>query len=294
MCQLLETGKLNRQDEGTQPKLEQSSSLVSNSINALVEALKKLPGAEKVEIEDTKNDLDKVAEEELRKCADIISQAAQTLLNYKPPPREKKIPGVLDQIDINEAIVKAAQAIAASTGTLVTNAYDAQRERVADKGKNPRSGRYQNDPTWANGLISASHSVAGSVQALVKSANQAAAGKAEEESLVASARSVASATAHLVSASKAKSDPNSKAQQSLAAAAKSVATATSALVSAAGQAAQFTEQDEEEDINKYNFGSAAGKAKDLEQQTLILKLEKELERERKRMANMRKAKYQQS
>jgi talin len=292
VCQLLETGKLNRQDEGTTPKLEQSSGLVAGSINTLVDALKKLPGAEKVQLEDSKNDLDKVAEEELRKCADIISKAAATLLAYKPPPRERKV-GVLDKMDINEAIVKAAQAIAAATGSLVNNAYDAQKERVDNKAKNPR-GRYANDPTWANGLISASHNVAGSVQALVQSANQAADGKVEEESLVASARSVASATAHLVSASKAKSDPNSKAQQSLTAAAKSVATATSQLVAAAGQAAQFTEEQEEEDINKYNFGTAGGKAKELEQQTLILKLEKELEKERKRMLGMRKQKYQQN
>jgi len=290
----LETGKLNRQDEGTQPKLEQSSGLVTNAINGLVEALKKLPGAEQVQLEDSKNDLDKLAEEELKKCADIISKAAATLLAYKPPPREKKIPGVLDQIDINEAIVKAAQAIAQATGNLVSNAYDAQRERVEMKYKNPAKGRYAADPTWANGLISASHSVAGTVQALVKNANQAASGKAEEEALVASARGVASATAHLVSASKAKSDPNSKAQQSLSAAAKSVATATSQLVAAAGQAAQFTEQDQEEDVSLFNFGTAGGKAKELEQQTLILKLEKELERERVRMLNMRKAKYQQT
>jgi len=294
MCQLLETGKLNRQDEATQPKLEQASGLVTNSIYAMVEALKKLPGAEAVKLEDTKNDLDKVAEEELRKCADIISQAAQTLLNYKPPPREKKIPGVLDQMDINEAIVKAAHAIASATGNLVSNAYEAQRERVENKYKNPGRARYVNDPTWANGLISASHSVAGSVQALVKAANQAAQGKAEEEALVASARAVASATAHLVSASKAKSDPNSKAQQSLSNAAKAVATATSQLVAAAGQAAQFAEEEEEEDVNKYNFGSTGGKAKELEQQVRILQLEKELERERKRMLNMRKAKYTQT
>jgi len=294
VCQLLETGKLNRQDEATQPKLEQSSGTVANAIQELGLALKKLPGTENLQIEDTKNDLDKVAEEELRKCAEIISAAAQTLSSYKPPPREKKIPGVLDQMDINEAIVNAAQAIASATGTLVTNAYDAQRERVADKIKAGGRGRYAHDPTWANGLISASHSVAGSVQALVKSANQAAQGKAEEESLVASARSVASATAHLVSASKAKSDPNSKAQQALGNAAKSVATATSQLVTAAGQAAQFTDVQEEEDVSKFNFGSAGGKAKELEQQTLILKLEKELERERKRMLNMRKAKYQQT
>jgi len=99
----------------------------------------------------------------------------------------------------------------------------------------------------------------------------------------------------LVSASKAKSDPNSKAQQSLSAAAKSVSAATSQLLSAAGQVAKFTEQEEEEEAatNAFNFGSIGGKAKELEQQTLILKLEKELEKERKRMLNMRKQKYNQ-
>jgi len=195
-------------------------------------------------------------------------------------------------MDINEAIVKAAQAIAAATGNLVSNAYDAQKERIDNKAKNPR-GRYMNDPTWANGLISASHSVAGSVQALVKAANQAAEGKAEQEALIASARAVSSATAHLVSASKAKSDPNSKGQQGLSVAAKSVNNATAELLSAADKVARFNEEQEAEDDTNFSLSAFGGKAKDLEQQTLILKLEKELEKERKRMLNMRKQKYNQ-
>jgi len=292
MCELIEVSKLDRASETTQPKLETSSGNVTANINNLVEALKKLPNAQNITLEEKGGDLDKKAEEELLKCAEVIRNAAKMLLSSKPAPKEKKIPGVIDQMDINNAIIDAATAIAQATGTLVSHAYDAQRERVEAK-KKPGAKRYQNDPTWANGLISASHNVAGSVQALVKAANKAAEGKAEEEELVATARSVASATAHLVSASKAKADPNSQSQHALGQAAKAVANATSQLVSAASQASAFQEKEEEEDISSFSFGTgAASKAKELEQQMRILKLEKDLEKERQRMGAMRKAKYQ--
>jgi len=286
----LEVGKLERSNDETQLKLETASGKVTVSINNLVESLRKLPNGQNVQIEE-KGDLDKLAEEELLKCAEIIKNAASLLLNSKPAPKEKKIPGVIDEIDINNAIIDAATAIANATGTLVSHAYDCQRERNENK-KKPGGKRYQNDPTWANGLISASHNVAGSVTALVKAANKAADGKAEEEELVATARAVASATAHLVSASKAKADPNSQSQHSLGTAAKAVANATSQLVSAASAASSYMDKEEEEDLSAFSFGGgAAAKAKELEQQMRILKLEKELEKERQRMGNIRKAKY---
>eukprot|EP01125_Pyxidicula_operculata_P006605 TRINITY_DN227_c1_g1_i1.p1 TRINITY_DN227_c1_g1~~TRINITY_DN227_c1_g1_i1.p1 ORF type:complete len:2471 (-),score=884.91 TRINITY_DN227_c1_g1_i1:132-7544(-) len=290
MCELIEVAKLDRSNDQSLPKLEAASGKVTGDINSLIDNLKKLPNAQHIKLED-KDDLDKVAEEELLKCAEIIKSAANTLANAKPPPREKKIPGVLDQMDINGAIIDAATAIAKATGMLVSHAYDAQRERVANRNK-PGGKRYQNDPTWANGLISASHNVAGAVQALVSSANKTADGKVEEEELVATARAVASATAHLVSASKAKADPNSTSQGALSTAAKSVANATSQLVSAAHTASQFQEEEKEEDISAFTFGGAGGKVKELEQQMRILKLEKELEQERVRMLKLRKAKYE--
>jgi hypothetical protein len=75
--------------------------------------------------------------------------------------------------------------------------------------------KYHNDPTWANGLISASKAVAGGVKMLVTAANNAVQHKAEQEALVAAARTVASATAHLVTASRVKADPFSTTQQNL-------------------------------------------------------------------------------
>eukprot|EP01124_Arcella_intermedia_P012007 TRINITY_DN1832_c0_g1_i1.p1 TRINITY_DN1832_c0_g1~~TRINITY_DN1832_c0_g1_i1.p1 ORF type:complete len:2470 (-),score=665.52 TRINITY_DN1832_c0_g1_i1:45-7454(-) len=287
MVDLLEVGKLSRSEEANLPKLEAASTKVTTATNALVEALRKLPNAQDLSL-DEKGDLDKIAEEELLKCANIIKDAAKALEMAKPQRKTPKIPGVLDKIDIDTAIVDAAKAIATATGILVQHAYTAQRERMEKKRIPGNQARYRNDPTWANGLISASHGVAETVQSLVKAANKAATGQADEEELVATARGVAASTAHLVSASRAKADPNSSAHKSLSDAAKAVATATSGLVAAAAKAGHLAEEAAQEEVVSFNVGGAAGKAKELESQIKILKLEKELEKERQRMLDMRK------
>jgi hypothetical protein len=129
MCELLETAKLNRSDDATIPKLDNASAKVTAATTQLVEALKKLPNAQNISL-DEKGDLDKVAEEELMKCANIIKEAARQLEAAKPERKTPKIPGVLDRIDIDTAIVDAAQAIANATGVLVQHAYSAQRQRL--------------------------------------------------------------------------------------------------------------------------------------------------------------------
>jgi len=150
--------------------------------------------------------------------------------------------------------------------------------------------KYQNDPTWANGLISAAQQVAQAVQQLVKAANAVIRGEAGEEALIACASAVAAATAHLVAASRAKSDPDSPSQRKLAEAAREVAKATSELLAAAKAVTEFAElnEEEEEDLNSIGVG---GVKKSLEQQSKILSLEKEIELERRSMLGKRKAKY---
>jgi len=215
------------------PNDKQSSALISSCLNEDSAALGILLGNLQSGVTlDEKGDLDKLAEEELLKCAIIIKEAVRALEVAKPERKTPKIPGVLDRIDIDTTIVETAQAIANATGFLVQHAYGAQKERLVKR----RQPGYHNDPTWANGLISASHDVADSVQSLVKAANKAATGMADEEELVAIARAVASSSAHLVSASRAKVDPKSASHKNLSDAAKSVANATSKLVAVATMA----------------------------------------------------------
>jgi len=290
MVKMLEDGKRNHDDDEVKKTLEEDSDRITASVNELIVSLKKLPNTENISLEEKASlDLDAMAEQELLKCAQIIADAAKTLLNAKPKREPKKTPGIIDQQDINDAILDAATAIATATGALVQAAATAQQERVRLVKETPGGRKYMADPAWANGLISAAQSVAGSVTQLVKSANESVQGKAQEEALVASARAVATATAHLVAASRAKSDPDSRAQMSLKNAAKAVSNATSQLVSAANAAAQF--QQEDEVVEEFDFATAGGKAKELEQQMKILRLEKELEKARQGLNSMRKARY---
>jgi len=223
------------------------------------------------------------------RCADIIAKAAETLRSYRPPPRDRKLSGVVDQQDISEAILDAAMAIAQATGQLVQTAAVAQQERT--KMKQTASSSYHSDPMWAQGLVSAAQSVAAAVHQLVKSANGAVDGSAEEEALVASARNVATATAHLVSASRAKADPNTETQRRLRGAAKSVTDATSSLVTVAATAAEFNRP--EEVIEIPDISSAKGKVLEMEQEMKIKTLEKDLEGARRSLLGFRKQRYNQ-
>jgi len=287
---VVEAGKKNREDEATFPELEEYSSKVSNSLIAFFNVLKRVPGGERVKIDELLGDFDSFAEEELVKCTGVISNAFQTLKALRPSEKPKRTDGVLDQEDINLAIVNAALAIAQATGTLVQTSSVAHQERT--KNKHQPGQKYHPDPMWAQGLGNAAQSVNSSVQMLVKSANSAVEGNLEEGELETAARAMATSTHQLVSASRSRSDPNSETQKKLKFAGKAVTDATSALVSAAATASQFNKQAEEEEI-QFNevVSAAAGRVAELEMQMKILKLERELEQERRKMAGIKKARF---
>jgi len=187
-------------------------------------------------------------------------------------------------------IVDAARAITAATATLVQSATVAQKELVT-KGKAEKSKNlYRRDPAWAKGLISASQAVAGSVKGLVTAANASTQSKVPEEELVASAQGVAAATARLVFASRTKADPFSPTQKKLSAAAKAVAEATKQLVEAAKLANKEVE-DRESRPDWDSLGETAQRRAEVEAQTKILRIQKELQMAQEGLAYMRKKDY---
>jgi talin len=291
MVELLEAVKLYHQqpsyDPKSQSRLAQASDNVDAALPSILSALRKLPGmAQMGPIDGDLVNLDAQAAIELRKCAQVIEESAKKLLAAKPPARALKTPGVLDKLDVTDAILDSATAIARATGSLVSSAAKAQHERT-ERVDGRNTAKYSNDPTWAQGLISAAHDVSGSVQSLVIAANDAAHGRASEEALVASAKSVAVATAHLVSAAKVKADPDSATQRSLTAAAKAVANATSELV----RATQTISFENPSEVVIGVEGIPLGKKLEIEQRMKIIQLERMLEKERDRMAAYNRAKY---
>jgi len=237
-------------------------------------------------------DLDDLAERELLAAAKTIEDAARALMQAKA---DKKPKDPADKKpDVAEAILEAAMAITQATATLVGSAAQAQRER-AEKGRSNLAAGvpYKRDPTWSEGLISAAKSVANATAALVQVANDAVTGNTEagnEEALIAVSKAVASATAQLVAAARAKSDPNSPSQAKLMVASKAVSNATSLLVAAAKAASAQDEVEDEVDYTKMN--PMGVKVKEMEQQMLILRLEKDLEKARSHLLKMHKAEYQ--
>lgn len=198
---LVEVAKKNRDDDATKAEMAKQSANVSAAVNRLANALNGLPDVDVVEgpfplsflfllarfllfpLSDPYNsekgaDWDAIAEAELIKCAEVIAKAAATL-SKRPPKKDTAVPGVIDQDDINGAILDGAGAIAAATGMLVKAAAASQQERMSKK----TIGKSAADATWANGLISAAQGVSGAVSQLVKSANESVAGKAQEEGI---------------------------------------------------------------------------------------------------------------
>eukprot|EP01126_Amoeba_proteus_P043019 TRINITY_DN4695_c0_g1_i19.p1 TRINITY_DN4695_c0_g1~~TRINITY_DN4695_c0_g1_i19.p1 ORF type:complete len:639 (-),score=181.52 TRINITY_DN4695_c0_g1_i19:115-2031(-) len=283
---LVDSCNLAKHDEATKINISTASNTVSSAINQLVTQLKLLPEAKDVVIdEETQEDLTAVAETELQKCARLIEDASKMLTNLKP---RTTTGGFVGQDHVNEAILSSARAITSATHKLIVNAEDAQLKRKQTDVEN----RYNVDPTWANGLISAAQSVAANVGTLVQAANASVEGQTQEAVLVATARAVAQSTAHLVAASKAKSDPFSPEVLALSEVAKVVANATSQLVEAAHNAAKFQEEEEEEQQGLRFTGDRLNNVLIMEQQMKLQRLEVELQKERRALAAMRRAKYQ--
>jgi len=288
---------------GSNPEDANLNNLMLTSGKQVAEALVRLTDASKgivprnVEEFQAKssNEIEDLAEKELQGAAAVIEKCVAKLNAAAEAARqrasEKDID--IDEQNITEAIMEAAQAIAKTTVVLVNAATVVQQE-FQKLMKEPRTANvYKRDPQWAQGLISAARTVAGAVQHLVKAANAAAQGSASEEALIVAAQAVSAATAQLVTASTVKADPNSQSQIRLRDASSKVGQATSQLVNAAKAAANWEkEQKEIEEEEKYSL--AENKIREMEQQMQILRLEKQLEMARSQLGTMRKMDYVQN
>jgi len=268
LCDLLDAKK----DTENQSNVDSSSSSVSLAINELLEAIKLLPDAIDLSLDQDVTELENEVERELFNCSSFIKESLQSLLNES----KKNIKG---DVDLVKAIVSSTTAITRATEKLVDMAISTNKKRREKKG--PQS---QIDPTIANGIIESTKSVITAIENLIQSAISSVNGKIDEESLVNFSRAVAAATAQLVKATRAKTDVET--QNLLSNAAKAVANATSQLVSALQRVTSIIEGGVDDFTD---LGEEQGdRTKELQQQMRILKLERELERERRRMQKMNK------
>ncbi|KAI9103042.1 hypothetical protein DFS34DRAFT_671082 [Phlyctochytrium arcticum] len=239
------------------------------------------------------NDPNVIAERELLAAASSIEAAARKLAALAPEERPR---AANEDLNFEDQILEAAKAIAAATAALVRSATGAQRELVAKGRSAPKEeAMYFSDGTWSDGLVSAAKMVAGATGDLCEAANQALKGKVERERIIVSAKAVSASTAQLLTSATVRGDSNSQAQIRLRAAGKAVTSATDNLVRAAESNMAFDDAEQFSTMISATGGNSGGvmqtRVAEMEAQVAILKMEKELERARMKLASVRKGKY---
>jgi len=279
MMKLLDVSKLNKEEPETQAKLEEVSSVVNDALNNLVAAVQRLPGASNLFLH--MQDLDFVAEGQLQQTAEAIAQCHSALVTTKKPSKAKKSHEEVDQTDINNALLDASAAIANATQNLVTIGSTIQKGRAAaKKGRDIRQRPVKTDPTALKALIGASLETEKAIKTLTQNTQQSVV-KLQEQALNGSAKSITAATSHMVAALKAGSQSHeSGLTEQLTNANQAVAEAIGQLLSATHRAASFTEETEVIVV------PSTGKVRELEIQVAILKLEKAIKKEKRRLDAM--------
>jgi len=200
----------------------------------------------------------------------------------------KNLDLITNMSELNDALVAHARMIGEATFALIENASQAEKE--SEGGVSGVKERYHADATWSNGLISASHKVANNVTLMIEAANQALAGKLEEEKLIANSKQVAVSVKQLVLASNVRGI-SAQLQSDMGDSAKSVARGTSDIVATAQRAGEFAMQTNVVQQKRFGGPGANSMIAKLEQQAAILRLEKQLADARRGMGKLNEEEY---
>jgi len=270
-----------------------STRQIQDSLAELSQLVEKLVPKDISNITNTANedDIGDVVEREMMNAARVIEDAVARLNELMKKPKEPSLN--LAQTQVHDVILESVMAITSAIANLIKCATAAQQEIVAEgRGTTTKSAFYKKNNKWTEGLISAAKSVAIATNYLVEAADGVISGTHKIEQLVVAATEVSAATTQLVAASRVKAVSFSKTQDKLEMASVAVRKATQALVKAAKEASKKTEEDAFADIKNMTYHEL--KVKEMEQQVKILELERDLNTARQRLAEMRRATYQES
>lgn len=282
------------QNDNFRDRVQHIAAEIANAITTVVGTANSLVEEGYVD----QNDPDVKAERELLQAASSIEEAAKTLtvLRFEDSQaKEASIVPLTESQKFEGQIVEAAQSITTAMGSVIKAATAVQRENVT-KGKISSSTAktaYFSDGTWNEGLISGARLVANAIKDLTEAANEAVNGNVERERVIIAAKAVSASTAKLISASVAQSDVYSQTQVRLKAAGQSIKNAANQLVKATEESIAFEEPvavDEGASVPEGKKTTAA-RVQEMEAQMSILKMEKELEKARMKLAAVRKGKY---
>jgi len=194
------------------------------------------------------------------------------------------------KLEVNGQILDACTHLMNAIKQLIHDAKELQKEIVSQgRGSSSMTEFYQRNHRWTEGLISAAKVVAADAKLLVDSADKVILGSGKFEELIAASQEIAGASAQLVVASRVKAEPASVKLSKLSKSSKVVSEATGNVVAVTKKCSQRVEDADDLDFSKLTLHQA--KRLEMDSQVKVLELENALEKERLKLAALRKQHY---
>lgn len=264
----------------------------ANSLQKTIRTVERLAGdlAPGQEAEDKDSDaLENILDEEMASTALAVEEAAMRIQAMLLKSREDDT-GV--ELQVNEGILDSCTQLMKAIKVLITRSKELQLEIVSEgMGTHTDVGEfYKKNSRWSEGLISAAKQVGWGASVLVDAADKVVQQSGKLEELEVASHDIAASTAQLVAASRVKARPKSDKLKGLKASSRNVSEATGQVVASAHSAADLRRNSAAKpDYSKLSLTQA--KRLEMESQVKALELEKELEMERTRLAELRKIHY---
>ncbi|XP_059171925.1 huntingtin-interacting protein 1-like isoform X2 [Physella acuta] len=264
--------------------VEGAAKVARDSLEHLIKLAEELvPKMEDVKAEE----IGDMLENEMQGMTAAIEAAAAKIQDMLHKTREDKT-GV--NLEVNENILGSCTELMKAIKVLVEKSRDLQKEIVScGRGTASATDFYKKNHRWTEGLLSAAKAVGWGATTLLDTADRVVSGKGKFEEIMACAHEIAASTAQLVVSSKVKADRDSKLLAQLSSASKGVNQATGNVVASAKAAAEIVE-----DQNLMDFSSMSLhqiKKTEMQCQIRVMELESNLEKERKKLGELRKQHY---
>ncbi|XP_050536269.1 huntingtin-interacting protein 1 isoform X2 [Daktulosphaira vitifoliae] len=228
-------------------------------------------------VEDELSTMDKAIEEAANRIQEMITETRAAHSGIK--------------LEVNEQILDSCTSLMAAIRVLVHKSKKLQFEIVANQGNEGSAKEfYKRNHQWTEGLISAAKSIGFGAKGLLDAANDVVSADGNLSRLIVASHSVAAGTAQLVVASRVKAPRGSRNLDELSKASRDVTNATATVVATAKSCTQLVQQPEDLDLGVLNEHQT--KRLEIECQVRVLELESSLEKERMKLATLRKLHYQ--
>ncbi|CAL1534396.1 unnamed protein product [Lymnaea stagnalis] len=267
---------------------EESLGVPVKAARESIEHLMKLAEDLVPKMEDVKaEEIGDMLENEMHGMTAAIEAAAAKIQDMLHKAREDKT-GV--NLEVNENILGSCTELMKAIKILVEKSRDLQKE-IISMGRGTASAKdfYKKNHRWTEGLLSAAKAVGWGATTLLDTADRVVSGKGKFEEIMACAHEIAASTAQLVVSSKVKADRNSQLLAQLSAASKGVNQATGNVVASAKAAAEIVEDQNLMDFT--NLSLHQTKKLEMQCQIKVMELESNLEKERKKLGELRKQHY---